>query len=113
MAGITATKNHRPACTRSPMPDESPTQRLDRLMHAAMAPLAGEISPVSLALAMAVRIQGKRLTHPKPPQRGDFCGARRVQRIGGVENTRMGGARVEPVDDDQAPLLEPAEQFGA
>ncbi|MDO8699007.1 MAG: alpha/beta fold hydrolase [Rhodoferax sp.] len=33
--------------------EESPTQRLDRLVHAAAAPLTGGLSPVSLALAMA------------------------------------------------------------
>ncbi|MEQ1515916.1 MAG: alpha/beta fold hydrolase [Usitatibacteraceae bacterium] len=33
--------------------DESPTQQLDRLVHTAMAPVVGEISPVSLALAWA------------------------------------------------------------
>jgi len=32
---------------------ETPTQRLDRVLHAAAAPLTGGLSPVSLALAMA------------------------------------------------------------
>ena len=32
---------------------ETPTQRLDRLTHAALVPLSGGLSPVSLALAMA------------------------------------------------------------
>ena len=34
-------------------PDESPTRRLDRLLHAGVAPLTGGLSPVSLSLAMA------------------------------------------------------------
>ncbi len=34
-------------------PDESPTQRLDRLLHAAAAPLTGGLSPVALSLALA------------------------------------------------------------
>lgn len=33
--------------------DERPTERLDRRLHAAMAPLTGGLSPVSLSLAMA------------------------------------------------------------
>jgi polyhydroxyalkanoate synthase len=33
--------------------EESPTQRLDRLVHSSVSPLAGGISPVSLALAWA------------------------------------------------------------
>ena len=33
--------------------EETPTQRLDRLTHAAVAPLTGGLSPVSMALAMA------------------------------------------------------------
>ena len=37
----------------TPQADETPTQRLDRLTHAAIAPLTGGLSPVSLALAMA------------------------------------------------------------
>ena len=36
-----------------PTPDESPTARLDRLLHAAGAPLTGGLSPVALALAGA------------------------------------------------------------
>lgn len=32
---------------------ESPTQRLDRLLHTAVAPLTGGLSPVSIALAMS------------------------------------------------------------
>ncbi len=32
---------------------ESPTQRLDRLVHSSLSPLAGGLSPVSLALALA------------------------------------------------------------
>ena len=32
---------------------ETPTQRLDRLVHSAAAPLTGGLSPVSLSLAMA------------------------------------------------------------
>ncbi len=44
-----------PAATTAPPPqaDESPTQRLDRLLHASVAPLTGGLSPVSLSLAMA------------------------------------------------------------
>ena len=53
MTGKTATQNKPVAWTKSPLPDESPAQRLDRLAHAAMAPLVGEISPVSMALAWA------------------------------------------------------------
>ena len=45
------------AATALPRPTltdgETPTQRLDRLTHAALAPLSGGLSPVSLALAMA------------------------------------------------------------
>ena len=37
----------------SPRADESPTQRLDRLLHTAAAPLTGGLSPVALALATA------------------------------------------------------------
>ena len=33
--------------------DESPTQRLDRLVHTSAAPLTGGLSPVSLSLALA------------------------------------------------------------
>jgi hypothetical protein len=45
-------------CHRIAPPDtdrwrKHPTQRLDRLTHAALAPLSGGLSPVSLALAMA------------------------------------------------------------
>jgi len=36
-----------------PQTEETPTQRLDRLTHAAVAPLTGGLSPVSMALAMA------------------------------------------------------------
>uniref|UniRef100_UPI002873E77C PHA/PHB synthase family protein n=1 Tax=Ideonella sp. A 288 TaxID=1962181 RepID=UPI002873E77C len=36
-----------------PLADETPTQRLDRLLHASAAPLTGGLSPVSLSLAMA------------------------------------------------------------
>ncbi|MDE2417637.1 MAG: polyhydroxyalkanoic acid synthase [Burkholderiales bacterium] len=36
-----------------PQTEETPTQRLDRLTHATIAPLTGGLSPVSLALAMA------------------------------------------------------------
>lgn len=43
-----AAAHHKP-----PRAEEAPTQRLDRLTHAAMAPLTGGLSPVSLALAMA------------------------------------------------------------
>lgn len=39
--------------SKSRAPGESPTQRLDRLTHTAVAPFVGEISPVSLALAWA------------------------------------------------------------
>jgi polyhydroxyalkanoate synthase len=37
----------------TPIPDEPPTQRLDRLLHAAAAQFTGGLSPVSLALAVA------------------------------------------------------------
>ena len=50
---MTATKSNPVAWKKLPLPKESPTQRFDRLAHAAMAPLVGEISPVSLALAWA------------------------------------------------------------
>jgi polyhydroxyalkanoate synthase len=36
-----------------PRVEETPTQRLDRLVHAAAAPVSGSLSPISLALAMA------------------------------------------------------------
>jgi polyhydroxyalkanoate synthase len=36
-----------------PHPEESPTQRLDRLLHASAAPLTANLSPVSLGLAWA------------------------------------------------------------
>ena len=36
-----------------PRPAETPTQRLDRLVHTAASPLTGGISPISLALAWA------------------------------------------------------------
>ena len=39
--------------TQSETPAESPTQRLDRLIHAGALPLTGGLSPVSLALAWA------------------------------------------------------------
>jgi polyhydroxyalkanoate synthase len=43
-----------PTKTAPPAPlDDSPTQRLDRLLHVSVAPLSGSLSPVSLALAMA------------------------------------------------------------
>ena len=44
-----------PAETRSApaRAEETPTERLDRLVHAAAAPLTGGLSPVSLSLAMA------------------------------------------------------------
>jgi len=42
---------------RKPSPsssnEETPTQKLDRILHAAAAPLTGGLSPISLALAMA------------------------------------------------------------
>ena len=41
-----------PAALR-PHPVESPTQRLDRLLHAAATPLTAGLSPVSLSLAWA------------------------------------------------------------
>src|SRR5512139_1610480 len=37
----------------APQGDEPPTERLDRLLHAAAAPLLGDLSPVSLSLAWA------------------------------------------------------------
>ena len=52
MKGMTAMQNDPMAWTKSPTSAESPPRQLDRLAHAAMAPLVGEISPVSLALAM-------------------------------------------------------------
>lgn len=42
-------KPHRPT-SRTP---ETPTQKLDRLVHAAAAPLTGGLSPISLSLALA------------------------------------------------------------
>jgi polyhydroxyalkanoate synthase len=36
-----------------PRPEESPTQRLDRLLHTAASPMTGGLSPVALALATA------------------------------------------------------------
>ena len=53
MTGTTATQNNRVAWAKSPESDESPTRHLDRLAHTAMTPLVGEISPVSMLLAMA------------------------------------------------------------
>ena len=48
---MTATKP--PSVEGVPTTDESPTARLDRLLHATAAPLTGGLSPVSLALAYA------------------------------------------------------------
>ncbi len=42
-----------PTLAPHPRADESPTQRLDRLVHASAAPLTAGLSPVSLALAGA------------------------------------------------------------
>jgi polyhydroxyalkanoate synthase len=42
-----------PVLASHPHPAESPTQRLDRLLHASAAPLTGGLSPVSLSLAWA------------------------------------------------------------
>ncbi|MEN9377983.1 MAG: hypothetical protein RL710_3140 [Pseudomonadota bacterium] len=46
-------KNQSPKWIESPKAKETPTKRLDRLVHSAAAPLTGGISPVSLALATA------------------------------------------------------------
>ena len=43
------TNNH----SSPPRVEETPTQRLDRLVHAAAAPVTGSLSPISMALAMA------------------------------------------------------------
>ena len=47
------TAKHPPPAEGVPTADESPTARLDRLLHATAAPLTGGLSPVSLALAWA------------------------------------------------------------
>ena len=49
------TKTTRPPApyAATPKPPETPTQRLDRLVHATAAPLTGGLSPVSLSLALA------------------------------------------------------------
>jgi polyhydroxyalkanoate synthase len=53
------TPSHSPVPTQNsphrspPRVEESPTERLDRLVHAAAAPMTGGLSPVSMALAMA------------------------------------------------------------
>ncbi|MDP2065614.1 MAG: alpha/beta fold hydrolase [Burkholderiaceae bacterium] len=47
------TAKHPPPVEGVPTADESPTARLDRLLHATAAPLTGGLSPVSLALAWA------------------------------------------------------------
>lgn len=49
---VTRKKSANPSTT-PPQTEETPTQRLDRLTHAAVAPLTGGLSPVSMALAMA------------------------------------------------------------
>ena len=50
---MTQRKNQTARRTNGPQAVETPTQRLDRLTHAAAAPLTGGLSPVSLGLALA------------------------------------------------------------
>jgi polyhydroxyalkanoate synthase len=50
---MTTQKKQSMAWVKTPQAGESPTQRLDRLTHTAIAPLTGGLSPVSLALALA------------------------------------------------------------
>jgi len=47
------TKQTFPNKNDAPKADEKSTERLDQLLHAAMAPLTGGLSPVSLSLALA------------------------------------------------------------
>jgi polyhydroxyalkanoate synthase subunit PhaC len=50
---MTPDTHHHPNGNGTPKVDETPTERLDRLLHAAGAPLSGGLSPVSLSLALA------------------------------------------------------------